>query len=267
MTFVRAKADSAYGLGMYWSATDMTALDNNTTNAVNGDFGGTYSIAGSGLIINGPEFLLHAPLILDGGQVNHSGVGGASTTFGELSATDYFKLPTNHAGFSQTRYEPIQEAATVPGLWEYNNTYGGLVARTIGQRLSVPLRVHDMAQLFAVGFIFRIGSAHGVLPDQLPRFRVVRVSSTGLVQPLKATDAVTDLNGFTPLPRPALAADYYAAGAQKQYTYSPTVNYIVDRKEYTYFAEIVDESGNNSMIGNCFIAIGTTHYHSYLRPE
>lgn len=121
-------------------------------------------------------------------------------------------------------------------------------------RLKVPLAVHNGATISTVVFSFAVGAAHASAPQNLPQFRLFAVDTSGNVTTWQSGSA----GGYATFPTPASGALWYAAGATQTYTYSLTGVPVVDTSKFTYFAEVIDESGTNSQAGNIFYSAAVT---------
>lgn len=123
-----------------------------------------------------------------------------------------------------------------------------------GGRFVFALRVAHGAELLAVTFYFAISSQHTAKPDALPQFRVHAVDLYG---------NLTALGGWTELPWPGNVTAYKATTS-----YALGCGVTVDTSKYSYYAEVVDESGANATSFNEFYGV-ISHFTNIkdLRPQ
>ena len=172
-----------------------------------------------------------------------------------LGDNDYVQLSLSHTGRSRSIITPCAELIDVSGLSTQVNVQNAnavtAVASTTGSpRLLLELRVHNGAGFSTIAFTFQIVT-HSAVPAVLPQFRVYQVDALGNVTPMKSSV----VGGYVPLPKPANPTAYHNSGATQTLTYVPDSTFIVDTSKYSYFAEIVDESGAGALLGNLWLAV------------
>jgi hypothetical protein len=183
-----------------------------------------------------------------GARVRTTGTPSSRFVFGKLTSDDAFLIDPGHAGYSRSLITHMTEGYSTTQDKVFINTSLVNIALDIpGTMFTNNLRVHDGSTLSSVAFIFAVRTAHASVPEYLPRFRVARVSESGVVEPLRAPDSTTDFEGFQFFsPRPASGALWYAGSGPQTYTYTCNVNNVVDLSRYHYIIEVQDERGANS---------------------
>jgi hypothetical protein len=260
----RTHSDSVWVNGYISVGADFASIDAKTFAAVNGDGGGTW-LPGAQIYINGAGVICAAPWVLSGGQSTLTG----RITFNQGTTDDYFRFAVSHPETSiisanalleveaelpdQSRVQCPADFAGAPTV-----TTTGIFTLVVGTRVASPLRVRGGGTIETVEFDFLVGNAHASLPQVLPRFRVCAVDSEGNVLPLRAVDSTTDADGFVQLPTPASGAAYYNGGAVQSFTYTCNQHQIVDTSLYSYWIEIIEESGTNSLAGNTYSGVSTS---------
>lgn len=265
-----AVAMVAGSAGTWW-----LTLDNAQFSLWDGDAGGTWSpaspiqIGGAGMWFCGPAFLqppaaaVMAPITaaapLTHGDSDFIALGVAhnmSSRFLVAEAAlgkDASGCPTLQVyaapGGGKTGGIMGQTAVMLPSGVNLSMGQPGGFAYRPGGRLQMPLRVHHGANLTSVLFNFEISSAHTGLPDVFPQFRVHKVDLFGNLTPLFSGTA--NGSGFIELPSPGTLAAYKTTVL---YTYNCDGGTVIDTSQYSYIAEIIDESGVNAVSGNNFLA-------------
>ncbi|KAK4045220.1 hypothetical protein OUZ56_032628 [Daphnia magna] len=117
--------------------------------------------------------------------------------------------------------------------------------RANGARVWFPVRVADGVAPLFVDVVVVIRAAWGVAgtkPDQVPRARVVAVDADGAITVLTPPGVTTgaDGDGFVPV---TLGASVAAATFRLSLT---LLSVIADLSRYTYFVEVMEESGANA---------------------
>lgn len=108
-------------------------------------------------------------------------------------------------------------------------------------RLYVPIRAHHGATLSTLTVSFRVGVAHTAIPSVMPTMRLVRISNAGKVTPLTSQASGADPNGYVAVPKPSSGSAWFAAGATQTLTLPCDQNNVIDRANFTYELEIVEE--------------------------
>jgi hypothetical protein len=245
--------DSFYVNGVPIPASYFQTLDTRQSQAINADAGGTWApgapvtIAGAGVWLAGPwstsagvgiktlpgsgKRLVHAaadvPLLAAGHDlrfhiIDTACIGGSQVSPGPPSVT--LGLPVS----------------------------GAVVMSGDGGRLLVPLDVHNGATFALVALTLR-AATHSGIPSTTPSMRVYAVDAFGNVLPLGGTPGTA---GFVSLPAPLSVSGYSATTLTLLYPINAGV--VIDRLFFSYFAEIVDESGANATVGNQYQFLRST---------
>lgn len=237
--------------GYVVTGDDLRDLDANSILGVDGHAGGTYAPAAP-LIVGGAGVQIISKSVAENGAALVP-ASGKTITFGEKSATDAFRFGSPHAGKTRSCLHGISEAWSPRGHGDVglDMTSIGVQSKTPGARYFVPFRVIDGATLTLLTLRWKLGEAHANVPLYLPRFRVVRVSALGVLEPLRAEDTTTDRDGWVTWgPRPASGAAYGTTSDVKTLAYTCNQNNVIDRSAYFYVAEIEDEHGTNAFSGS-----------------
>ncbi len=128
-----------------------------------------------------------------------------------------------------------------------------------GGRIICPLRVHNGGTISGVTVWFAVTQTRLSLPASMPQMRVIAVDGSGNVTPLLSNPAAFGWtgNGYITLPTPGSASAYYNTGANQAFSYACDAGVIADTTQFTYYVEIVDESGANAMGGNNWVSAST----------
>ncbi len=232
---------------------DLKDIDVRTTDAVNGDGGGTYTPS--------------APIEIEGAGVGVTGLwtfyddvvvepaGAARFVFDKNTVDDAFVLRSGHNGRARSYVE--QCAKAFPARTTDVTTSSYIRSRFPGARIPLPFRTLNGATLATLNFRFSVGESHADVPAQLPRFRVIRVSDDGAIASLRAMDATTSVDGFQSFVTPASGAAWYDSGNIQTYLYTCNQNNVIDVEAYSYLAEFVDEDGSDawSTAGNAVTSL------------
>ena len=261
---------------------DMEGLDTKVFEAVNGDQGGAWAPAlpivvadsaapaSSSLNVTGPT------LVTFGGNLE--------TTSGSRFLVDPTKLPklgASHPNRTRSLITPcVRRQSTQPLHWI--TTPRDCSIRSIGCSLQIatvtsdnspfqtqawppaspvaltwgkgfiqqpqfvlPLRVHDGARMTKAELTFRIPGIRLRLPVATPRMRVVRIDAFGNVTPLKSTP---DGTGYVSMPMPSSPDEWMNGGLPQTLTYACDQNNVIDKSQYYYEAQVVEEIGTYSQI-------------------
>lgn len=249
---------------------DLEALDANLFVAVNGDDGGTWApsavitIGGSGLTVTGPTLVtlsssLTAPIVYANNDFAGLAPGHVASTRSLMqNLSDGSSLPWPEPPTSLwTVLASGASSSALPPLIVQNATFDApqfLATDIVDQQLGVnytpsllkPLRVCNGSMLSQVTFNFAVGYPHSNPPANPPKFRVFRRTLTGALQPLKSRASGADGDGFASPALPTTGAAWYAGGAAQSFVYSCDQNNAIDISQYTYWAQIVEESGNTA---------------------
>lgn len=260
----RSLPNSKWVVGYVPLGADLARVDQNTFVAINADLGGTWlplvpiTILGAGVIVAGPWTF--------GGNENET---TGLITFDQTTPDDYFGLAPGHSGRTPFAAQNLMEvygefpdarvdvvSTVVPGLGLSPLVNGVVESLVPGARFQVPIRAYDSSRIIQAQFLFRILETHASVPANLPRFRVVAVDDEGTVFPMRAIDSDTDVDGFVTPPTPATGAAWSAGGVVQSLAYGCNQNNEVDVGSFSYFVEIIDESGAGAWTttGNLFVA-------------
>jgi len=188
--------------------------------------------------------------------------------------SDWVILGPGHAGTSRQLRTSLGPAADTsfatpgnaangqPRIAFYSSTHGAVVIDGAGAsfvgggRLTMPLRVHHNATFTEVDVYFKVGSSHsGGVPTNVPQMRVIRLDTLGNAVPLCNNPAESGWlgNGWLTMTSATTGPGYYGGGAV-QYAPYPIDSglQLVDVSQYTYFVQVIDESGSNAQSGNDF---------------
>lgn len=257
--FARTHDDPTWTTGNYVTVeTDWEDLDSKVFRSVNGDRGGTWRPS-SPIALTGNMKVTGPALIAWGGSL--------AITSGELRIETFSGTFVNWPVFESGH--PLRSRSILqsflPSLssrqdeWLVDVASASIVSialavqGTSGLSISNPppirlaLRVHDQATLARATFTFRVPPGRADAPTAMPRFRVVRVDSSGRVEPLASTAAGADAAGWMSPPQASSAAEWYADGAAQTFVYPCDTNNLIDRA-HTYYAEVVEEGGPTSPV-------------------
>jgi hypothetical protein len=227
---------------------DWLKLDQNSSQIINGDEGGTWApqtaqitIAGGGLVVTGPT------VISDVGGTLESTAAGA---FG-LTSTEWPVLGPTHAFRSRTIVSSCLPATVnttkvgqsgaypiIPNL-NYGSPQTVLVPGA-AFTLTVPIRCHDGATLSSVVVSWIVSTPQGT-PPTLPKFRVVQIDVNGVGTPMSSTAAGADANGyFTPT---VGSGGWYNNGLAQSCTLTVDTDNVISLATYEYVLEIQEQQG------------------------
>lgn len=256
---LRAQPDAVWVRGYVTVGADLRTIDQNTFVAINGDAGGTWTPAGT-LTIGGAGMVAAVPWTATG-----AGVTVLAPTFNKGTADDYFGLANGHAGRSQTLPQVLFDCYSSQPEWVQlalgdANFVQGLLTTTPGVRFLSPIRVFNGGTLQTITLRFVVGAAHAYLPTTLPQMRIIAIDANGNVLPLASVATGADAFGFRPVASPATGAAWYNSGLTQLFTYTCDQNNVLDISKYSYFVEIIEESGTNAFAananaGNLFVSV------------
>lgn len=253
------------------TGSEMATLDDNITKGVNGDDGGEWNP--TAVLEVGGEVEVASLWVLEGSGNKVQSTANKDITFGGGDVEDFFGLETGHVDSSRVLFTPILEAAPVnqkllgdgdPGQYYGTKTFYP------NSRFTHELRVYNGAKISKVDIHWRVTQTRSVLPEVFPKMRVIAVRYDGVVVPLRAADGQTDMEGFVAISQASIAATYYNSGNEQSFSYACTIEHVIDLEQYSYFIEVIDESGANAFstaawynfspngTGNLFIAARST---------
>ncbi len=268
--FERERPDADWYRGLQIPHTVIRNIDEKTLLAVSGT-GGTYAPS-SPIILGGEGVELQSAMLLSGTATAFPAVG-KNYIFGD---DDYFR-------FSALRDRTIIDSPTLllakDTLQREARPWGSTstVAPTLRTkrpraRLLMPIRIPDGSYLATVVVAFKVGQSHANVPANLPRMRVVRIGTDGVIeQHPNPSSALYDPEGWVRFPVPASGAAWYDSGNVQTmplyYDYANTE--AADSASYGYAVEWEDEWGTNSFaddVGNHLVYLQTTVYQADVRP-
>jgi hypothetical protein len=246
----------------WWETCDLVL-----SKALNGDGGGTWTPSAP-IIIGGAGMWFGGPVFLSGGAiaVNNSG-SGTKFVHGD---SDYFQLANGHTGATRTLSQSMGEAIDCSDFTSVMECAAETITTITTTPLSaprclIPLFVHDGSAIEGVAFSFGVAvHSFSSPPASMPAFRVYARDALGNIIPLSSTIVEPTLiaNGFKPFPTPASGSAWHASGATQTINYLCDTNSVaatrVDRSKYTYWAEIIEETGANSVAGNSYYGMAVT---------
>ena len=249
----RIYPDGFYANGVPYPATAWQTLDTNITKLVH-EGGGTWSPAAL-ITIGGAGMWCAGPWTLSGGGSMQLSESTSYLTHGD---NDYIVLGAGHTGASRQIGGPFGTGRDLsngtakflldaPGTGGMLNYAGGAIAP--GGRVTTRLYVHHSATFTEAVFYYRVSSAH--LPQNFPQFRVYRVDANGVATALSS--AASLVSGFL-VPQYGTGAAYYSGGSTSL-IYVTDANTVIDTTRYSYFAEVIDESGTGALSGNTFTSV------------
>lgn len=288
MSNPRINSDLFYVDGVPIPASYFQTIDTRQTAGLDGDAGGGTWNPSSAIQVGGAGMWACGPWTFAPPSSSTVQVVLTSTHPLTHGDSDYILLGSGHAlsqRFVQTELSLGKDASGCPTLQTYTQLGGGQTAAVMGPtavmspipptnttgfttgsyglancpiatypyrpggRIVAPLSVHHGAQIGYVTFFFTISSAHSAQPENLPQFRVHKVDITGKLTPLNST--TTNGSGFLEMAWPGSVASYKTTTS---YTYTCDGGTVIDTSTYSYFVEVIDESGTNSTTGNIFTA-------------
>ncbi len=258
----RIQIDTFYACAVVLPQEFWRSLDNAQVTLVNGDGGGTWAPAAAINILGAGLWICSTST--SAGTIINAVASGARITHGD---NDYIQLQTGHTGAARSLVTAVSEGADVSGGTAVLTTITGNGLSTDaglgngtsrpGARVTIPLRVHDGATMTQVVFSFTVTNLHAGVPVSLPLFRVYKVDASGNVTPLKS--GTTIAAGFVMFnPTPANAGAWIVGGAVQNFTYTLDASVVIDRANFLYFAEIVDEAGANAKAGNNYETVSAS---------
>ena len=201
------------------------------------------SFAGAGLVVNGPT------VVQGKGRLRTSASGRV-----EFGDDDWPVYAPGHVRRKRTILTPCALGDSLPegsSSVRMDTAARQFVACSFARddgsvevgQLFVPLRVHDGGTIDRATIGFRVGRRHTLLPT-MPRARIVRVDRAGEKVPLTSQAAGADPDGWVTYgPAPSAAAAWFDGGRSKRLEIPCDQHNVVDKSQYTYWAEVVEESG------------------------
>lgn len=268
--FARELPDTGWYRGLKVPETVIRNIDQKTLLAVSGT--GSTHAPSAAIILGGAGLELQCAMLLANAAAVLPAVG-KNYKFGD---DDYFKFDALRARTIvdspclMLAKDTLQREARP---WGSVSTLAlSLRTKRANAHLLMPIRVPDGSFLSSVEIGFKVGQSHAGIPDNMPKARVVRISTDGkLQQHPNPSSAVYDPDGWNQFPVPASGAAWYAAGVLQTMTlsYDYTLVPAADTSTYGYAVEWYDEWGTNAFaddIGTYLIYLKLTVYEPDLRP-
>ena len=140
---------------------------------------------------------------------------------------------------------PTQNSAPVTAF-----PNGVLTSPAVAYRFVVPLRVHHGATMWRADLTLYIGPGHFAVPSSLPQMRIYAVDALGDIIPMSG---IVGSDGWRSIATPASPAAYNSSTQTLTYAIGPGgLGLPIDRANFIYMAEIVDEFGVGALPGNAY---------------
>lgn len=243
----------SYANGIVVPASYFQGIDTAQADSLSGDGGGTASpasaieVGGAGVWLCGPSFTSPGATITtpsgSGYRIVHAADDVPLLSAGHLLSTRIIATPCLVAGMATNTFaKPITTTTPYASviLWPPSPF-------TNGARLLMPLDVHELGTFVSAKLQMFILTGHSVLPSQLPSMRIVAIDAFGDVTPLGGQPGTA---GFITMTAPANVAAY--SNLPQIISYPIDASTVIDKLHYTYFAEIIDESGFGATGFNLF---------------
>jgi|GEM_PF-4540028 len=238
-----ASARSATDRWQTLTTADLEAWDVALTAAVDADAGGTWTPSAVVSFVSPGSVGGVALPVLQAAAFGSVGFEAGSAVAPSKVSFDAGYLQYNPP-FDDYRASPAAPAIryAAQGCAAYGD-YASF--RANGSRVWFPVRFADGATASFVDVVVAIRAAWGVSgtkPDQVPRVRVVAVDADGTVTILTPPGTTTgaDANGFVPI---TLGSSVASATYKLRLT---LLGVTADLSRYSYFAEVMEESGANA---------------------
>ena len=252
---VRLNPDSFYRDGVLLPQAWWRALDNAQQKSVNGEAGGTWNPA-SALVVQGAGMWFAGHTALASGSYLRTPNGsGARIEHGD---SDYIQLKSGHSAATRTILTTcggFRDTSAGDNAFRYGSSADAAFSQ-VGSRCWVELRVHNGGTFTQAVLCYAVLRSHSGVPQHLPFFRVVRVSLDGTLLPLQSGTATG--SGYVTPATPGSGAAWYDSGNTKTLTSTIDADTVIDTSKYMYFAEIIDESGVNTVAGNGYFSVAST---------
>jgi hypothetical protein len=125
-------------------------------------------------------------------------------------------------------------------------------ASLIAQNVEIPdACIHDLAALTSVTMTFSPNSGHTGIPATMPSISVQRIALATLDSP--------PLNsaGFVSIPTPGSVGAWNTPN--QTFVYTSNQNNVIDKTQYKYIIEIIDENGANALSGGLYTGFQLTY--------
>jgi len=262
------------------------ALDTAQSKGINGDSGGTWTPAAP-ITIGGAGMWFGGPSTISGGAQIRTPLGSGKRI--THSADDWFTFQTGGPQTTRNRVTPLGTAidcstiatqsfggpsfpAFVPKA-SFGGFQDGMLVSNVGARFIAALTVHNFCHIASCTVSLLVSPAHNVAgsaPASLPMVRMFRVDALGNVTNLQSDPTTTGWagNGFVQFPAQASNVAWYNAGNPQTLLYFTNDFVAVDTSKFSYFVEIIDESGANAFVGNYYLtAVVQVNAIRDMRPQ
>lgn len=244
----------------------MSALDQNTADAINGD-GGGYWAPSAEIVVGGEGLVVAANGVLFGLNANVNSDAIDPITFGKGTSKDYFRLDATH--FAKVRNLFTNAIRTYTANREdFIASLYTVTSKKHAGRIFIPLRVYNGARLDGVRIWYKVsGDVRTEIPINLPKARVAIVDRFGNFQ--TTVDPEIHNTGYEMFsPVASIAAWFDGGNLKAEYisVYAPIVGgapqyHIVDTENFSYYLDFVDEYGHENLAGaDTFTTTGTQIY-------
>lgn len=282
MTVSRVWTDRNLVRGVLVSGSQMDTLDANSVRILNGVDGetrvltGMIEIGGAGVVIAGPSLI---------SQVHTTTDATHHIEFERGTSDDYFGFADDHDGKHPQVGTPFTEFYAKDTFFTTGTSASQFGVQTLDKpplympqeeievteprRFSVPLNVYNGAPSMGTVILYVTTAVHSAMPKSLPSIRVIAVDSEGNIISLRTPDIVTDENGFLKIGIripylfsgfvPRTVTEWNFGGNVQSFAYICNVNHVVDVGQYSYFMEIIDESGTDSEFGTRYLSAQVCH--------
>lgn len=133
---------------------------------------------------------------------------------------------------------------------------GDVQTRLVQPKFAVPLQVHDGARLTSARLCWRVSPAVRDVPAAMPKLRVVRVSKTGIIEPLASAATGADAEGWISVPQVASYEEWYQGNEPHRLTYACDQNNTIDRGSYLYYLQVIEEQAIKTPLADGVVHLG-----------
>lgn len=269
---LRILSDAQLKRWLVLTGQNLADIDQNTLGAWNGAAGGSWTPAAD-IVIEGKGVVIGGPWTMDGADSTVDTDGDdAPLVFGRGTADDVFGFDTPASitlvsslftAFPDIAETFVSRVKAFNGAPSITGAVEGTQSLTPGSRFLSPLRVYDGGTIQTATLEWLILDDHtavGGMPEHFPLMRIVAVDTDGNVFPLRSADASTDDDGFQAISTATDLASY-AATTSNTFGYVCNQNQLIDRGKYTYWVDLIDESGAHAWsvagLGTVFAAVST----------
>lgn len=234
--------------------TELEALEQGLASGINGDDGSTHAPSAPitfqgvfGLMVTGPT------LVTMGAGLYGPNDGSSGTI--AFDNSDWGSLDPSNVLATRVPFEPMERGRGLPSYtWTTRRENGSLQAYApmvdIGDgagmrqaRAYVPFAPHDGSTVTSLTVFFHVGAVHTAVPPVMPSVRVVRQDSAGNCVPLTSVAAGGDVAGYVFVATPSSATAWTNNFQTQSLTLKCDQNNVIDRSQYDYFLELVEEGG------------------------